>query len=45
MKTTIGILCIVVPVVAAYWDIIDPAIKKQYNKITTLTLHHNKLKS
>ena len=28
MKTTIGILCIVLPVVAACWDIIAPAIKK-----------------
>lgn len=27
MKTTIGILCIVLPVVAACWDIIAPAIK------------------
>ena len=28
MKTTIGILCIVVPVVAAYWDVLAPAVKK-----------------
>ena len=28
MKAVIGILCIVVPVVAACWDIIAPAIKK-----------------
>lgn len=28
MKTTIGILCIVAPVVLAYWDIIGPAVKK-----------------
>ena len=27
MKTTIGILCIIVPVVLAYWDIIGPAVK------------------
>lgn len=28
MKIAIGILCIVAPVVLAYWDIIGPAVKK-----------------
>ena len=28
MKTTIGILCIIAPVIMAYWDIIAPAVKK-----------------
>ena len=28
MKTVIGILCIVVPVVAACWDLILPSVKK-----------------
>lgn len=27
MKTTIGILCIIAPVVLAYWDVIAPAVK------------------
>ncbi len=27
MKTTIGILCIIAPVVLAYWDAIAPAVK------------------
>lgn len=45
MKTTIGILCIVVPIVAACWDLIAPAVKKQYNKIATFTLYRKKIKS
>lgn len=28
MKITIGVLCIVAPIVAAYWDLIGPAVKK-----------------
>lgn len=28
MKTIIGIICIIAPVVLAYWDIIGPAVKK-----------------
>jgi len=27
MKTTIGILCIIAPVVLAYWDVIAHAVK------------------
>ena len=37
MKTTIGILCIVVPVVAACWDLIAPAVKKVINPLKQKT--------
>lgn len=30
MKPAIGIICIVAPIVAAYWDIIAPAVKKLF---------------
>ena len=33
MKTAIGIICIVAPVVAACWDIIGPAVKKVINPL------------
>ena len=33
MKTIIGIFCIVLPVVLAYWDKVAPAIKKVINPL------------
>lgn len=34
MKTILGILCLTLPVVAAYWDLIAPAIKKVFTHKT-----------
>ena len=34
MKTIIGILCLVLPVVLAYWDVVAPAIKNIINPLT-----------
>ena len=38
MKTIIGILCIVLPVVLAYRDTIGPAIKKVINPLNQKTI-------
>jgi len=38
MKTIIGILCIIAPVVLAYWDIISPAVKKVINPLKQKTI-------
>lgn len=34
MKPLLGTICIIAPIVAAYWDVVAPAIKNIINPLT-----------